>query len=330
MTKALITGGAGFIGYHLGKGLLEAGFQVDLADNLFRGVLDKDLEVLLQHPRARFIQADVRESKVLTALGRDYHYIFHLAAIIGVAHVLQRPFQVLADNVTMLLNVLAFAREQLELKRFLFTSTSEVYAGTLKYFTLPIPTPESTPLAVTDLKEPRTSYMLSKIYGEALCHQSGLPCTIIRPHNFYGPRMGLSHVIPELLKRAHEAPVGGILEVFSPNHRRTFCFIEDAVEMMRRLAQAPEGEGGTFNVGNQTPEVAIWELAELIGKVVGKPLSPAPQSEAPGSPVRRCPDMSKTLNLAGYRSRFSLEQGVELTYRWYRDMVFSEQGISAI
>jgi UDP-glucose 4-epimerase len=328
--KVLITGGAGFIGYHLGKRLLDFGYQVDLVDNLARGVLDRELEKLLLHPGVRFIPADLREPDSLQDLGQDYHYIYHLAAIIGVTHVLKGPFQVLADNFTMLLNLIALAREQAELKRLVFTSTSEVYAGTLKHFTLPIPTPESTPLAVTDLKEPRTSYMLSKIYGEALCHQSRLPCTIVRPHNFYGPRMGLSHVIPELLKRAYAEPPGGNLSVYSTQHRRTFCFIEDAVEMIHRLAEASEGEGGTFNVGNQELEVTIGELAELIVQIVGKPLAIIPQPETPGSPARRCPDMSKTLSLTGYHSRFSLAQGVALTYLWYRDMVFSEQGISAI
>jgi UDP-glucose 4-epimerase len=330
VTKILITGGAGFIGYHLGKRLLDEGYQVDLMDNLVRGVLDQELEALIQHPRAKFIQADLREPEVLQNLGSDYHYIYHLAAIIGVAHVLRRPFQVLSDNASMMFNLLALARDQVALQRLVFTSTSEVYAGALQYFTLPIPTPESAPLALTDLKEPRTSYMLSKIYGEALCQQSGLPFTIIRPHNFYGSRMGLSHVIPELLKRAHEAPSGGDLAVYSMSHRRTFCFIEDAVELIRQLAEAPEGEGGTFNVGNQTPEVTIRELAELIVKVVDKPLNLKSQPATPGSPSRRCPDMSKSLGLTGYRSRFNLTQGLELTYHWYRDKVFSRQGICAI
>jgi len=328
--KVIITGGAGFLGYHLCNKLLDIGYHIDLVDNLTRGVLDRELEKLLRHPGVKFVQADLRDADALQGLGQDYQYIYHLAAIIGVTHVLKRPFQVLADNTTMLLNVIALARKQAELKRLVFTSTSEVYAGTLKHFTLPIPTPESTPLAVTDLKEPRTSYMVSKIYGEALCHQSGLPCTIVRPHNFYGPRMGLSHVIPELLKRAYGAPAGGNLLVYSMNHRRTFCFIEDAVEMMVRLAESPQGESETFNVGNQKPEVTIGDLAELIVNMVGKPLTLIPQPETPGSPARRCPDMTKTLHLTGYHSRFTLAQGLELTYRWYQETVFSGLEISAI
>lgn len=330
MIKVLITGGAGFIGYHLGKRLLNADCQLDLMDNLGRGVLDDELKNLLQNPHARFIQGNILNPEFLQSIDRDYDYIYHLAAIIGVGHVLKHPFRVLADNTTMLLNMLALAREQTALKRLIFTSTSEVYAGTLKYFTLPIPTPESTPLAITELKEPRTSYMLSKIYGEALCHQSGLPFTILRPHNFYGPRMGLSHVIPELMQRAYAAPTGGEISVYSVKHRRTFCFIEDAVEMMCLLAEAPEAENNSYNVGNQAPEVTIGELAESIIKVIDKPLALLPQPETPGSPARRCPDMGKTIDLTNYHSRFNLAQGLELTYRWYKDRVFSKQGISAI
>ena len=91
------------------------------------------------------------------------------------------------------MNAIDIAKKQKRLKRLLFASTSEVYAGTLRYHGLEFPTTEETPLTVSDLRHPRTSHMLSKIYGEALLRQSNLPYTIFRPHNFYGPRMGMSH-----------------------------------------------------------------------------------------------------------------------------------------
>jgi nucleoside-diphosphate-sugar epimerase len=330
MTKVLITGGVGFIGYHLAKRLVSDGYQVDLVDNLARGVVDVDFEDLLQTAQINFIQADLLKPKVFEGFGRDYSYVYHLAAIIGVAHVFQRPFAVLLDNTLMLDHVIRLARRQDTLKRMVFTSTSEVYAGTLKHFSLPIPSPEATPLAITDLKQPRTSYMLSKIYGEALCHHSGLPYTIVRPHNFYGPRMGLAHVIPELLKRAYESASQGVLDVYSVSHRRTFCYIGDAVEMIKLVAEAPGGEGGTFNIGNQSPEVTMGELADLIIRIVGRPLSIAPQPETLGSPARRAPDMRKTMALTGYRARVGLEEGVRLTYSWYKDRIFNKKGLTAI
>src|SRR5260370_36313409 len=108
-------------------------------------------------------------------------------------------------------NVIGFARSETELRRLVFPSTSEVYAGTLQYFGMPFPTPETTPLAITDLAQPRASYMLSKIYGEALCQHAGVPFTIVRPHNVYGRRMRMAHAVPERLNRTHQNPTGGKL-----------------------------------------------------------------------------------------------------------------------
>lgn len=329
MNRVLITGGAGFLGFHLARRLVAQGHEVDLLDNLSRGVKDRELAHLLEHPGARLLPLDLLRPEALEALGRGYAYIYHLAAKVGVAHVLHQPYAVLKDNVLMLLHLLELARRQSGLRRLLFASTSEVYAGTLRYFHLEIPTPETTPLAVTDLKEARTSYMLSKIYGEALCHQAGLPVTIIRPHNVYGPRMGLAHVIPELLARAQAAPKGGELEVFSVDHRRTFCYVDDAVELILRAAAAPGSEGETLNIGSPGPEISIGQLARLILKVTGKELKIVPRPATPGSPPRRCPDLTRTTALTGYQAQVTLEEGLARTYAWYREQVFSGREQSA-
>jgi UDP-glucose 4-epimerase len=329
MIKVLITGGAGFIGYHLARRLLTEPYQIDLLDNFSRGVMDRDLKGLVAEPGVKLLNIDLLQPDSLEELGTDYDYIYHLGAIIGVTRVLNSPLAVLRDNALMLLNVLSLAQRQKALQRLVFASTSEVYAGTLKYFDLPIPTPESTPLAVTDLSQARTSYMLSKIYGEALCHHSSSPLTIIRPHNVFGPRMGLAHVIPELLQRADEAPVSGSLEVFSVDHRRTFCYISDAVEMIKAAAEAAAGMGETLNIGNQAPEVTMGDLATIVLKTVGKQLKIIPKPSTPGSPRRRCPDMSKTRVLTQYQARVGLEQGIKLTYEWYKEHVYSGTGISA-
>ena len=327
--KALITGGAGFIGVHLARAMLERGWRVDLVDNFARGVLDADLESLRASGSARLLERDLLAPDAFTGFDDDYEYVVHFAAIVGVSHVLGRPYDVLRDNVLMTSHVIAWARRQASLQRFLFASTSEVYAGALRHLGLPIPTPEAVPLTLTDVSEPRTSYLLSKIYGEAMCQHAGIPFTIFRPHNVYGPRMGLSHVIPELLQRAHAAADGESLEVFSVEHRRTFCYVEDAVEMMLRAGQSPLAAGETLNIGNEVPEVTIGELALLVVKTVGKSLEIVPRPPTPGSPPRRCPDMAKTSALTDYTSRVSLERGIERTYEWYRTRVFDAEGIVA-
>ena len=329
MKKALIAGGAGFIGLHLGRRLVEEGFQVDLVDDFSRGVEDHALASLVSSRAVRVLRRDLSRADALDDADRDYDLIVHLAAIVGVGHVLERPYAVLRDNVVTLLPSLACALRQRSLGRFVFASTSEVYAGTLERATLPIPTPEDALLVLPDLSRPRTSYMLSKLYGEALCHHAGVPFTIVRPHNVYGPRMGLAHVIPELLQRAHDAPDGGRLEVFSVDHRRTFCYVDDAVEMIRRAAESPACDGETLNVGRQAPEVTIGELAELVVQVVGKRLEIVPRPATAGSPARRCPDMSRTFALTGYEAQTDLERGVARTYGWYASHVFSPSAAAA-
>jgi len=330
MPKALITGSAGFIGLHLARALLRRGYEVTLLDNFARAVQDAELEAVSSQPGARLAQLDLLQPAALDALGRDYDFVIHLAALLGVQNVRNRPFDVLTLNNAMVERVIEFARRQSRLSRLLFSSTSEVYAGTLQYFGMTVPTPESTPLAITDLAEPRTSYMLSKIYGEALCRHSGLPFTLIRVHNAYGPRMGLSHVIPELLRKAHDLPPGGKLEVYSVKHRRTFCYISDVVELIVRMLESPACSGEVLNVGNETPEIAIGELARIILDTVGRDAEIAPMPETPGSPLRRGPDMSKTAALVNYRAQVAVEEGVRRTYEWYRDNVFTGAQLSAV
>jgi len=327
--KVLITGGAGFIGLHLANRLLDEGCQVHIVDNFSRAVDDTELKEILSREQASFSSIDLLDINNVKNLPSDYDVIFHLAAIIGVMHVLERPYSVLYDNIRMLGNMIELARKQTNLSRFFFASTSEIYAGTLKYFNLPIPTPESTPLAITDLSHPRTSYMLSKIYGEALCQQAEIPFTIFRPHNVYGPRMGMAHVIPEQLSKAHEAIAGDSIEVFSIDHTRCFCYIDDAIEMLWRMMEVKECESKTLNLGTQNPEVTIKEIAEACFSAVDKKLNIDAKPASPGSPIRRGPDMNQTIELIGFESQVNLLDGVARTYDWYRKFIFEGKGVTA-
>jgi len=328
--KALITGGAGFIGGHLTARLLDEGYAVDLLDNMSRGVDDELIAGFRSRPDVGFVVADLMDPASVAGLGSDYTHVFHFAALLGVQNVLNRPYEVLRANVAMLETMLDLAARQDALERFIFPSTSEVYVGTLQHFDLPLPTPETTPLAISPLEHPRTSYMLSKIYGEALVNQAGMPFTIIRPHNFYGERMGLSHVIPELLSKIHRLSDGDELVIASMDHRRTFCHIDDAVEYIVRLLGADAAVDGTFNVGVQAPEISIGELAELLVRTVGRDVRIVPGETTPGSPSRRAPDMSHTISVTGHQPAVSLEDGVSRVYDWYRERVFDGDGVSAV
>lgn len=330
MKKALITGGAGFIGGHLTARLLADGYAVDLVDNMSRGVSDDLIDGFRTNPDVGFIVADLMDPTSLAGLGSEYTHVFHFAALLGVQNVMNRPYEVLRANIAMLETMLDLAARQEGLERFIFPSTSEVYVGTLQNFELPLPTPETTPLAVSALDHPRTSYMLSKIYGEALVHQAGMPFTIIRPHNFYGSRMGLSHVIPELLSKIHKLSDGDELVVASMDHSRTFCHIDDAVEYIARLLNTDDAIGGTFNIGVQEPEITIGQLAEILVATVGRDVKIVSGDITPGSPSRRAPHMGHTIEVTGHHPAVSLEDGVARVYDWYRERVFDGGGLSAV
>lgn len=318
MHRVLIIGGAGFIGLSLACGLQQNGLRIDLLDNFSRGKNDQSLAALLAHAGVRCIQLDLSGPGASDALDDSYDVIFHFAALLGVKNVLARPYETLTANVQLTIEALRLARRQRHLTSFVFASTSEVYAGSLRAGHLQLPTPEDALIALLPLNDRRSTYMMSKLYGEALVQHAGIPAIIIRPHNVYGPRMGTEHVVPELLQKMHNAKPGSEIAIASAHHTRTFCYIDDCVEMVRRLAFSQQAVGGVWNIGTQEPEYRVIEAAEIIRNVVGSDLRLVSGAETPGSPVRRSPSMQKTGALTGYYSRVPLEVGVARTYEWYR------------
>ena len=329
MKNVLITGGAGFIGFHLGRHLAAKGYRVYLLDNFSRAVEDDELCELQSRASVELINIDLGCRTEMLALDVEFEYVVHLAAIIGVAHVANRPYSVLVENVRMLEGVIELCGRQSEFSRLVFASTSEVYAGTLEHFGLVLPTVEQTPLAVSDLSRPRTSYMLSKIYGEALCAQSGLPFSIVRPHNVYGPRMGMSHVVPEQLAQIWKSKYGDRIGVHSPDHKRTFCYVSDAVEMIERVMLETECEQKTLNIGSAGPEITVRQLVEHCIRVSGKKLNIDSLSDTDGSPARRCPDMSQMARYTGYVAQVELNEGIKRTWDWYSTRVFTDGRLTA-
>jgi UDP-glucuronate decarboxylase len=321
--KVLVTGGAGFIGLHLAEAMARRGHAVTLVDRSMPDTSDTAVGSFLASGPHAFAQIDLCHPGALAHLGDDFDGVCHLAALLGVEAVRKDPLAVLTDNIRTNAEALRFASRQRNLSRFMFASTSEVYAGTLQHFSLEFPTPETTVLAIPDLSEPRTSYMLSKIYGEALTRQSGLPFTIVRPHNVYGPRMGMRHVVPQMMKRLLETPPGGAFPVYSPAHTRTFCFAEDAARLMAAALESTSCAGETLNVGAGGPEVTMMELAEKLAVLLDRTVRLVPAETTPGSPSRRRPDISRITGLTGQRPVVDLDTGLRLTYEWYDRHVFA-------
>jgi UDP-glucuronate decarboxylase len=323
MTKrTLITGGAGFLGLHLARRLAdEAGHEVTLVDNFRRGRLDDDLSQVLDLPNTRLIEADLADPAAYETLGTGYDEVYHLAAVIGVRNVLERPHDVVRINALTTIYLLDWMVEQNRQGRFLFSSTSEAYAWTRQFMELPTPTPEDVPLALTDLSNPRSSYAGSKIFGELAVHQYGakhsMEFVILRYHNIYGPRMGWDHVVPELFERATagEDP----LRVFSPDHTRAFCFVDDGVDATIKAMRAEGANGETFHIGNDHEELEIRRLARLVLQQSGHPERAIQEESDANDPInRRCPDVSRARSVLGYEPIVSMEEGLARTLAWYR------------
>ena len=320
--KILITGAAGFLGLHLVNSLLEFNHNIFLIDNFMRGMKDNNFDDLISNQNVHFYNLNLTLDDSLEILDKDFDFIIHFAAILGVENVVKDNFKVLNENFLMTKNLLEFANLNKKLKRFIFTSTSEVYGGTLNFHGLKFPTPESTEIILPALNFPRTSYMLSKIYGEALCHASDLPVTIIRPHNIYGPRMGFSHVIPQIMMRASKTEINGDLVIYSPSHKREFCYVKDAIELILLLMKIESKDLLTVNLGNVGEEITMKNLSELIlGIMDRRDINIIDGKNTEGSPERRIPDISQLNFLTNKQDRIPLIDGIQKTYLWYKRFI---------
>ncbi|MEU7619597.1 NAD-dependent epimerase/dehydratase family protein [Micromonospora rifamycinica] len=316
--RALLLGGAGFIGLHLARRLVADGHQVTIVDDFSRGRDDADLDRLRADPAVQVISGDLTSPDTWAALPTGWDQIYLLAAVVGVRNVEQDPARVIRVNTLSALHLLDWVAPG---ERVFFASTSEVYAGGVTAGVVPVPTSEAVPAMISDIAAPRFAYAASKLLGEAAflhtARAKGFETVVGRFHNVYGPRMGADHVIPEMslraLRGADPFPVPGA------DQYRAFCHVDDAVEAMLRLMATPAAAGQLVHIGNDREETNIGDLAKLVLRVAGVSPAIAPETAPPGSVARRCPDLSRLRELTGYEPGVSLEEGVRSTFAWYRE-----------
>ena len=131
-------------------------------------------------------------------------------------------------------------------------------------------------------------------------------------------------------KKAFEAKDSDRIDVFSVDHTRCFCYVSDAIEMLWRMMNSENCENQTLNLGTQSPEVTMKNLAEVCHNATEKKLFINENPATPGSPYRRCPDMNKTIELIDFESQVDLHDGIAKTYDWYREYIFEGKNISAL
>jgi nucleoside-diphosphate-sugar epimerase len=304
--RILVTGAGGFLGSRVVSRLAEGGHDVVAADNGFRGTAPAPAGV-------EALELDVRDAEAVRRACSGSEVVLHLAAIQGTGNFYAMPDVVLDVNLRGMLNV-AEACASEGVRRLFFSSSSECYAEPRVF-----PTPETEPLVVPDPLNPRWSYGGSKIAGELVtvnyARQRGFEFTVVRYHNVYGPAMGWDHVLPQFIRRlelGEEFTIQGDGE-----QRRSFCFVDDAVDCTLAAALLPEGADEIFNIGNPDEEYTINEVAALLARVSGKPIEPRHVAGAEGGTPRRVPDVSRARERLSFVPNVSFEAGLRRTYEWY-------------
>ncbi|MBD1153673.1 NAD-dependent epimerase/dehydratase family protein [Pelagibacterales bacterium SAG-MED23] len=315
MKKILITGGAGFIGYHLTKKLSKNNY-VTILDNFSRGKMDGHLKRLKSSKNVKILSKDLNKK---INLKTKFDYIFHLAATVGVKNVLKKPTFTFENNILPSLNLINYIIENNKNCKFIFFSTSEVYSPLIQLLKKKIfPLKENYNLIIPNKIAKRDSYFLSKLFIENFIKISGIKFIIYRPHNIYGPRMGKSHVIPELIDKIVLKNIKKI-KIFSPKHKRVFCYIDDCIQQILESYKKSNNLNSVINLGSKQKEITMLNLAKLIKKLSNQQKIIIGGSNTPGSPIRRIPCTKKIYNNLKNYKEVRLDEGIIKTIKWYSD-----------
>jgi dTDP-glucose 4,6-dehydratase len=308
--RAVITGGAGFLGSHLCEMLLEKGWDVLCLDNLVTGN-QSNVAHLIPHARFRFAHQDV--SRYIEVQG-PVEAVLHFASPASPPDYLKFPIQTLKVGALGTHNTLGLAMAKKA--KFFLASTSECYGDPQVS-----PQPETYWGHVNPVG-PRGVYDEAKRYAEAMTmayhRYHGLDTRIVRIFNTYGPRMRLNdgRALPNFL---YQALSGEPITVYGDGKQtRSFCYVSDLLDGIYKLLESDEHE--PTNIGNPQ-EISILEFAERVRALVGAdvPINfhPLPQDD----PKQRCPDITKARRVLGWEPKVKLEDGLRLTYEYFRQRV---------
>jgi UDP-glucose 4-epimerase len=307
--KALITGGAGFIGSHLAERLLELNHDVAVIDDLSTGAIE-NIAHLKGTPRFSYVVDSITNESMLAEMIDGSDVVFHLAAAVGVKLIVERPVHTIETNVHGTEVVLKHANKKRKL--VIIASTSEVYGKSAD-----VPFRENADLVLGPSEKHRWAYACSKLIDEFLAlaywKEKKLPIVVARLFNTVGPRQTGQYgmVLPTFVR---QALAGEPLTVFGDGTQsRSFTYVGDVVDALVALASEPRAVGEVFNIGNRG-EISIHHLAERVKALAGSdsPIRLIPYDQAYEAGFedmpRRVPDISKLNALIGYEPKVGLEE----------------------
>lgn len=319
MKRALITGGAGFIGSHLAEYLLAHDYEVTIVDNLSTGRFE-NIAHLEGHSQFHYAIEDIRNETVMDRLVSECDMIYHLAAAVGVFSIVSTPIDTIEINVGGTQVVLQTARRYR--RKVLIASTSEVYGKGIK-----VPFAEDDDRVLGPTTKSRWSYAASKeldeFLGLAYYRAVKLPVVVFRLFNTVGPRQ-VGHYGMVLPRFVQWALKGEPLQVFGDGTQsRCFCNVRDVVDAIHRLEITPGTLGEVFNIGNNE-EITIGDLARRVIARTGSASEivhvPYEKAYEPGfeDMQRRVPDVSKIRQVTGWEPTTSLDQTIDQIVDYFR------------
>jgi UDP-glucose 4-epimerase len=315
--RVMITGGAGFLGSHLAEAFIARGDEVFVLDT---GTISK-VRHLLTKRGFHYIHDTIFNLELLDSLAARADLIYHLAAVVGVEHYVGDPYETLNVNVNGTQNVLKAAYKYN--RKVVFSSTSEVYGRNPK---VPWKEEDDRVLGATTID--RWCYSTSKAVGEHFCfayHKLGLPVTVVRYFNVYGPRLDKVDVgrlftifMGQLLRGADLTVIG------DGRQTRCFTYVTDAVAATVAAGLIAEADGQVINIGVDV-ETSVLDFAKLMLELYGPTRSQikfVSQAEVYGNSYedipRRVPDNKRMRTILGIEPRMNLREGARLAMEWFR------------
>jgi UDP-glucose 4-epimerase len=309
--KVFITGGAGFIGSMLIGRLVENN-QIVAFDNLARNSLKN--KSFFDHPNLTLIQGDVLDFEQVNQAIQGADVVVHCAAIAGIDTVIKKPVSTMRVNMIGSANVLEAAARLPKCERVVCFSTSEVFGQQA------FRSNEKDKTVLGSVGEARWTYAVSKLAEEHLAiayyQEQGLPVTVLRPFNVYGPGQVGEGALRTFIDRALK---NRPLEIHGDGTQiRAWCYVDDMIEGVMLSIVHPNAVGESFNIGNQRAVVTIYGLANTVVRVLHS-TSPIVFTRKDYADVElRIPAVGKARDVLGFEAKVDLDEGIERTAEYYR------------